>query len=243
MTPYRDQGRRTLRAAPPWLAVGLAACAHAGPPVAPPAPAPAPAAVEALLASPPDAWCERLPPVHALGSAAVPHLLRGLDADPRLPGAPAAVALLGRLGDPSVTGWLAEQVAARSVLAVEAALALGDLHARGALPTLRACVDDRSADATLRTAAACALVRCGDGAAAAPLLSAVVMAGTPAGLAPGRALGLPERPRWALERYLVQRLLLLEGASALAAEFDTDAPWTQLEALGPRIGEWSRQRR
>jgi hypothetical protein len=195
-----------------------------------------------LLASPPDEWPMRLEAAYALGPAAGPRLVERLRTGAPAPGAPAAVALLGRLGGEPAIRFLDEQVQDRTDLAVEAALALGELHASGASATLRAAAQDQLADATLRTAAACALVRCGQPAVAAPLLQAVVLAGTPAGQESGRRLGLPVRPRWAHERYLVQRLLQQEGAAELAASFDTDSPWSTLEQVAPRIGAWLARR-
>jgi HEAT repeat protein len=191
-----------------------------------------------LLQAPPHEWAARLPAAHALGPAAVPRLLALLQQDPAGPGAPAAVCLLGRLGGPEVVPTLRELVADRSPLAVEAALALGTLQDSGANDELRACVEDAAADATLRTAAACALVRCGDPRAATALLRAVVLAGSPAGAPLARTLGLPERPRWALERYLVQRLLAQEGAAELSLALDPDASWPALAAVAERITAW-----
>ena len=53
-----------------------------------------------------------------------------------------------------------------------------------------------------------------------------------------RTLGLPERPRWALERYLVQRLLAQEGAAELSLALDPDASWPALAAVAERITAW-----
>lgn len=199
---------------------------------------PAPDACRALLLAPPHEWSTRLPAAYALGKAAAPDLLALLRQDPGSPGAPAAVCLLGQLGGPGVVTALRELVADRSPLGVEAALALGALQDATAIADLRACVEDASADATLRTAAACALVRCGEARAASDLLRGVVLAGSPAGIPLARQLGLPERPRWALERYLVQRLLAQEGAAELSAALDPDASWPQLAAVADRLAAW-----
>ncbi len=192
----------------------------------------------ALLLAAPAAWTERLAPVHAGGHAASALLLPMLRERPEAPGAPAATALLGRLGGDGVVAFLVEQMNDRSPVATEAALALGELRATAAQPDLLACVHDHLADPTLRTAAACALVRVGAATAASPLLHAVLLAGTPAGTSLASAQGLPDRPRWALERYLVQRLLLSEGAIDLATELDPDASWPRLEAVTARVMQW-----
>jgi hypothetical protein len=90
----------------------------------------------------------------------------------------------------------------------------------------------------VRTAAACALVRTGRPWSAAPWLVAVVRAGTPAGHVDESALGVPSKTRWALERYLVQRLLLDEGQPDLARRLDPDAPWSTLEQLAGELAAW-----
>jgi HEAT repeat protein len=200
------------------------------------------AACLALLAAMPDQWPERLAPVHALGAAVVPRLVAHLRDQPLAPGARAAVALFGRIDSDAAVPFLSEAVADGSPLAVEAALALGDLRAHAAAPTLVATVADANADPTLRTAAACAAVQLGKANDVAPFLRAVMLAGSPAGQEPGAAFGLPVRPRWALERYLVQRLLLHEGEVALAREFDTDLSWPQLLAATDRVCQWLTRR-
>ncbi len=229
-------GTRSL----PWYVAMLAAACTMAPP-APLTPDGPPATGDPcalLIAAAPHEWAERLPPVHQLGPTAAPRLLQLLAEQPGAPGAPAAVACLGRLGGDGIGAFLTEQIQQRSALGVEAALALGELRDATSAATLTACVDDRFADATLRTAAACALVRLGERKAATPLLHAVLLAGTPAGVDRQQAMGLPTKPRWALERYLVQRLLLQEGAAELTATFDTDAPWSTLEAVTRSIVAW-----
>lgn len=208
----------------------VAACAAAPPPAGDPC--------AELFAAMPHEWPERLPVAYSLGAPATPRLLALLRERPDAPGAPAAVCVLGRLGGDGVVSALQSLLIDRSPLAVDAALALGQLRATTAVGALQACVDDPVADATTRTAAACALVRCGAGAAATPLLRAVLLAGTPAGATSGRELGLPQRPRWALERYLVQRMLAQEGASELALALDPDASWPDLVAVTERIVAW-----
>ncbi len=224
----------------PWLSFALVGFAAACGSVAP---AHDPRAdVDALLAAAPGDWLERLAPVHRWGKAAVPCLLEALPARSESPGAPAAVALLGRLRDDAAAPWLVGEVAARSILATEAALALGELRAPGPRAELLACVLDPTADATLRTAAAIACVRLGGGGDVAAFLEAVLLAGSPAGVEPGRTLGLPQRTRWALERYMVQRLLLQEGAAELAQALDPDASWPALEQVTQGVVAWLRAR-
>lgn len=181
-----------------------------------------------LLAATADAWPERLAAVHASGPAQAERLCELLRRDAAQPGAAAAVALLGRLGGDVAQGFLAELVSERSPLATEAALSLGQLRALDHAALLRGCVADRFADATLRTAAACALVRCGERAAVRDFLYAVMLAGSPAGAERSREFGLPTKTRWALERYMLQRLLQQEGAPELALQLDPDAPWPAL---------------
>ncbi len=215
------------------VATVLGACA---------APAPEdPAADETvaeLLAAEPHQWSAALPPVHRLGAAVAPRVQQAILDQPDAPGAPAATALLGLLGGDGTVAFLMTEVEDRSPLATEAAQALGTLRATHARDVLAACAADPAADATLRTAAACALARVGAGATAAPLLRAVLLAGSPAGVEPGREQSLPERSRWALERYMVQRLLRAEGAVELAEQLDPDAPWPALAEVTDRIVAW-----
>jgi hypothetical protein len=205
----------------------------------PAAASPLDAAIADLLAAAPADWTARLEAVLAVGaSEPAPALGAAVDRDPAAPGAPAALALLGRLGDLRVVPMLTTHVESRTGLAVDAALALGQLRATAAADVLQRCVDDRFVDATVRTAAACALVRTGRPWSAAPWLVAVVRAGTPAGHVDESALGVPSKTRWALERYLVQRLLLDEGQPDLARRLDPDAPWSTLEQLAGELAAW-----
>lgn len=202
------------------------------------APSTADDAIATLLAAAPHEWSARLPAVHQLGAAAAPRVQQAIREQPEATGAPAAVGLLGLLGGDGTVPFLMEEVDVRSPLAVDAAQALGALHAAAARDVLAECAGDHAADATLRTAAACALARIGAGATAAPLLRAVLLAGSPAGVAPGREQALPERPRWALERYMVQRMLRAEGATELAEQLDPDAPWPALAEITERVVTW-----
>jgi hypothetical protein len=193
---------------------------------------------QALLESAPEAWPERIAAALPMQLDEANALLAAVRSQPQAPGAPAAVAALGRCGQAVDDAVLVEFVADRGSLAVEAALALGERKPTIALPALHAAVADLAADATLRTAAACALARMGEGKQAAPFLTAVLLAGTPGGAAASARHGLPARPRWALERYLVQRMLLREGATELAHALDPDASWPALEKVTADVEAW-----
>jgi len=223
------------------LLLALAACTSHQPS---PPPAPAsdlPSAVARLLAAEPSAWLSHTAGLLDLGLPAVPALLEALHRSAAAPGAPAAVAVLGRIGGPDAATGLLALVAERGPLATEAAQALGELpHDTATLTTLRpgllACVADRFADVTLRTAAAAALLRHGERRAVADFVRAVLLAGTPAGQQLQARHHLPEKSRWALERYLLQRALLRTAGDDFG--LDTDASWPDLEAATQRISQW-----
>lgn len=212
----------------------------------PPAPAqpphdPLPTAVAALLAAEPSAWLTHTAAVLQGGQPAVPELLAALQRNSSQPGAQAAVAVLGRIGGPQAAAGLLALVAERGPLATEAAHALGELPPDANVlatlqPGLLACIGDRFADATLRTAAAAALLRHGERRAIAEFVRAVLLAGTPAGQALQARHHLPEKSRWALERYLLQRALLRAAGDDFG--LDTDASWPDLEAAAQRISDW-----
>ncbi len=214
----------------------LAACAGA------PSSHQATPALAALLAAPADRWADAILATLPISAADTEALAKALQASPNAPGAPAAIAVLGASRHAGGDSLLIQWVADRGALATDAALALGDRKAPGAAPVLAAAMDDRAADPALRTAAACALVRLQQARAAQPLLRAVMLAGTPAGEASGRQLGLPVRPRWALERYFVQRLVLREGDREFAYALDADASWPELERLADRLDDWLSRR-
>jgi hypothetical protein len=219
----------------------LTACAATAP-THPPGPTPAPPAVRELLAAPAERWAAAVASASPLAPADAEALAEALRAAPNAPGAPAAAALLGVFGCQAGDDLLRSFVADRGALAVEAALALGDRRDAAAVPGLLDALADRSADPALRAAAATTLARLGRARDAAPMLRAVVLAGSPAGAESARAVGLPQRPRWALERYLVQRMLLREGAVEFARELDPDASWPELERLAVRLDAWLAQR-
>lgn len=198
----------------------------------------APPAVRELLAAPAERWAVALAAASPLAQADAEALVTALCAAPNSPGAPAAVGLLGMHGCASGDAALRRFVVDRGALAVEAALALGDRRDRESVAELLDALADRAADPALRAAAATTLVRLGRAREAGPMLRAVVLAGSPAGAESATALGLPQRPRWALERYMVQRMLLREGATELARDLDPDASWPELPRLADRLDVW-----
>ena len=221
----------------PWILTlfALAPCCQAPHPVTPSEAADPSTLCRALHEAPAHGWSERLPPVLELGGRAEAPLLELLERAPGAPGAQASVAVLGSIGGAPAAEACRVLVEERGPLAVEAALALGRLPTDGADPVLTACLQDTFTDATLRTAAACSLSRHGETTLAPRWIAAVVRAGSPGARADERELGVPQKTRWAQERYFVQRLLLALGHQDLASALDTDAPWPVLEALAPKI--------
>ena len=142
---------------------------------------------------------------------------------------------LGRIGGRQAATLCRRMVEERAPLAIEAALALAELPGAADDEVLLSCVRDRHGDATLRTACACALARRGEREAAPRWIMAIVRAGTPAGLRDESELGVPDKTRWARERYFVQRTLLALGHQDLCDQLDTDAPWPALERLAPLV--------
>lgn len=223
------------------LCLGVAACAGPGPATQRAEPR-LPARLRALLDAVPAEWPERIAASLPMRDEEARDLLAAVCSRPTAAGAPAAIAALGRSGRAFDDSRLADLVADRGSLAIDAALALGERKSAGAVGVLRSAVADFAADATLRTAAACALARFGHGEEVAPFLAAILLAGTPAGAEAGRRHGLPVRPRWAMERYLVQRMLLREGAADLARRLDPDASWPALEQVTGEVVAWLQAR-
>ena len=190
-----------------------------------------------LQTSPPHLWSERLPAIHRAGAAAEPFLITAFEDTPAAPGGQATLAALGRIGGKASIQLCSQLVSERAPLAVEAALALGDLPAGDGDAALLQCMQDRHSDASLRTAAACSLARHGEREHAPQFLAAIVRAGTPAGRADEKQFGLPGKSRWARERYFVQRMLRKLGHLDLCHELDSDAPWPVLEKLAPRVAK------
>ena len=190
-----------------------------------------------LHTSLPHLWPERLPPVHAAGETAEPFLIEAFEAAPAAPGGQATIAALGRIGGAAAITLCEQLVNERAPLAVEAALALGELPAGSGGDALLKCMQDRHSDASLRAAAACSLARHGEREHAPQFVAALVRAGTPAGRADEKAFGLPGKSRWARERYFVQRMLRKLGHDDLCDALDSDAPWPVLEKLAPRVAK------
>lgn len=180
-------------------------------------------------------WGERMAPVVRAGAAAEAPLIRLIENRPSAAGAQASVATLGRIGGDAAVELCRRLVEERSPLAVEAALALGELPGEPLDAVLLACLQNGFTDATLRTAAACSLARHGELDYAPRWIAAVVRAGTPAGRIDERELGVPTKTRWARERYFIQRTLLALGHQDLMEQLDTDASWPTLERLAPKV--------
>lgn len=216
----------------PWL---LASCVETLPPQPAPVAVSAQQACKDLHAAAPHEWTERLAPVYALGQKAEVYLIEELERTPSAPGAQASIAALGHIGGRVAVAHCRQLVLERAPLAVEAALALGELDIANDDEVLLDCMLDHHSDVVLRTAAACSLVRHGETERAPRYLGAIVRAGTPAGRADEQAFGLPVKTRWARERYFVQRTLRALGHDDLCEALDTDAPWPTLEALAPKI--------
>lgn len=229
----------------PWILTlfALAPCCRAPDPVTP-RETPDPGALcRALHEAPAHLWAERVPPVLELGSRAEGPLLGLLDRAPGATGAQASVAVLGAIGEARAAEACRVLVEERGPLAVEAALALGRLPTDREDPALTAVLQDTFTDPTLRTAAACSLSRHGEATLAPRWIAAVVRAGSPGARVDERDLGVPQKTRWAQERYFVQRLLLALGHQDLAHALDTDAPWPVLEALAPKVRDRLQQQR
>ncbi len=239
MPLWHDLGMRPRLVRCTLLAAFVAAgCEAPTPEPEPRATAPAvdvSAACAALHDAMPHEWGAKLVPVVAAGRRSEAPLVALVNDRPGAPGAQASVAALGRVGGDAAVGLCRRLVRERAPLAVEAALALGELPGAAEDEDLIACVVDRHGDATLRTACACALARRGEREHAPRFLMAIVRAGTPAGLRDEQELGVPSKTRWARERYFVQRALLALGHRDLCDRLDTDAPWPALEKLAPVV--------
>lgn len=193
-------------------------------------------ACRALVAAQPCDFAKSIADVMALGTEAAVPLAAALRAQPDAPGAEAALATLGRLGGSDARVLLTETVVDRAPQAAAAALALGDCADAGSAPPLLDAASDRLADPTLRAAACASLLRMGVRAEVRGLVRGILLAGTPHGRELERELGLPRRPRWAYERYLLQQAL--RDAAGEDFGLDTDAPWAALLACADRVDVW-----
>ncbi len=180
---------------------------------------------------------DRLPSIYKAGAAAERFLISAFETNPAAIGGQATLAALGHAGGKAATQLCQQLVTERAPLAVEAALALGDLPADKGDTALLQCMQDRHSDAALRVAAACSLARHGESQHAPLFLAAIVRAGTPAGRSDEKRFGLPSKSRWARERYFVQRMLRKLGHNDLCDALDSDAPWPALEKLAPRVAQ------
>lgn len=180
----------------------------------------------ALVHAPPADWAERAAAVLAHPDAGAA-LLEALRAQPDAPGAPCAIAALGAVGGNGARRFLTGLLSRDGEVAMEAALALGRLGDADAVPELRAAMRDRHLDAAVRTAAAAALLDLRDDAAAVPFLAAAILAGTPTGIAERERLGLPDKPRWALERTIAIDAVA-RRTGGVTFGLDPDATWPAL---------------
>lgn len=190
-----------------------------------------------LHRSPPHMWPERLAPIYEAGAAAERFLIIAFENEPTALGSQATLAALGRIGGTAAIQLCQQLVNERAPLAVEAALALGDLPAGKDDDALLKCMQDRHSDASLRVAAACSLARHGEREHSPQFIAAIVRAGTPTGRSDEQKFGLPGKSRWARERYFVQRMLRKLGHDDLCDALDSDAPWPVLEKLSPRVAK------
>jgi len=193
-----------------------------------------------LVEAKPHQFADRMRSVLDVGAVAAATLAEELEATPDADGVDAALATLGRLGGPDATRTLQRFLADRGPHASAAALALAECPAEGVREQLRTTVEDRLADPTTRMAAAASWIRLGAGIEVRTFVRGVMLAGTPHGLQLEQQLGLPRRPRWAYERYLLQQSLL--AAAGQDFGMDTDAPWDELLAAADRIDAWLKER-
>ncbi len=212
-----------------WIACSLAACASPEAAV----PEPLRAAAASLVAAPPGSWPEAARPVLEAGGDATPALIQAIDANPDGPGVQPALAVLGEFGRPAAVPLLERWLDDDRIGAYEAALSLGHMRAERSRSRLRATMSDPDRPAVMRTAAACALLDLGAVTDATPLLHAVLIAGTPAGVEPAAQHGLPDKPRWALERNLViDAVKRHTGGEDFG--LDADSPWPKLSEAAAR---------
>ncbi len=174
--------------------------------------------------------------VLALGPVASTPLIAALREQPDAPGVEAALATLGRLGGDGARELLLETVQDRAPYAAAAALAIGDCADATSAQPLLLTATDRLADPTLRAAACATLLRIGIRSEVRSLVRGILLAGTPHGRELERELGLPRRPRWAYERYLLQQAL--RDAAGEDFGLDTDAPWDAMLACADRVDSW-----
>jgi hypothetical protein len=181
-----------------------------------------------LLQSPPHLWPSTFDAVVALGPKASVELASALRRAPHAPGAQAAAAALGTMGERACTDDLVVVMGlAPEPVAAEAALSLGRLGAVERVVDLRDAMHDQKRTPLVRTAAAAAVLACEHDLDAIAFLCDLILAATPSGRQRGLELGLPvDRPRWALERNLA--IATLGRVATVDLGLDADAPWPRL---------------
>ncbi len=182
---------------------------------------------KALVAASPADWPGRWRAAHALGPGATRTLVRCLKKDSHGPGRQAAIHLLGDWRDPAAGPYLRELVDANSEEATEACLGLGKLADQRAVGLLVTTVQNHDQAIATRTAAACALLDLRQPRHAVPLMQAVLLAATPYGAGLEQAQGLPQKTRWAYERYMVIEAIR-RFSHGETFGLDEDASWPRL---------------
>ncbi len=186
------------------------------------------AAVRAVIDAAPEHWEDVATACLECGQAAATPLAAELRQRPSASGAQLAVALLGRLGDSTVTPTLELLITQGHAVAAEACLALGALGSLDCVELLRGVIADHSREITVRTAAACALLDLGEVGASLPFLRCILLAGTPAGQALQTQAGVADKARWAHERLLVITAIR-RHCDGEDFGLDPDNSWPQLE--------------
>ncbi len=200
-------------------------------------------AARALVAAAPASWSAKHRNFVRCQGEHSRALLDALQADPHGPGVQISLATLGDLGDPAAVSFLESQLRDGStVQSSESALALGKLPSPSSKTALLAEMNHRRRDPLVRCSAAAALLDLGAIAESMPFLCAIILAGTPRGQAMQENLGLPDRGRWAHERYLaieaIKRQLPQQDFG-----LDPDSSWPALEAAVDRLVEFLRVER
>ncbi len=179
-----------------------------------------------LTSSPPKAWVDTGPAALSRGPAIVPFLIAALEANRGAEGEQAVLGILGALPHPQTGPFLLRVFEEDSAHSSEAALSMGRLGYKLALPALRAHVANPKSEPVLRTAAAAALLDLGDLKTALPFLQAVILASTPDGIEAMTSFGLQDKARWALERTMA--IAAIERHSGQSFGLDPDLSWPDL---------------
>ncbi|MHC5063207.1 MAG: HEAT repeat domain-containing protein [Planctomycetota bacterium] len=197
----------------------------------------------ALVASPAQSWSTNYRRFMGSSGQHSQALLAALQADPRGPGAQIALATLGTLGDPVAAPYLEERLRIGSTEeSSESALALGRLPSPASKELLSEVIRDRQRDPLVRTASAAALLDLHDLEGSMPFLCAILLAGTPAGQGAQAEHGLPDRGRWAHERYMAIEAIRRNFAGETFG-LDPDSSWPALSAAVAELIEHLREER